>query len=401
MDAIKKYINRTGMILGLAVVVTLSSCTVGQKAVYNADYDLAIAQLKRKLDNKKVKDKHILLFEEAYAEALERDLKHIERLKLEGNPAHHREVLNLYTSIDKRQNMMKPYLPLYINSEGRYAQVDHIEVNSEIAEYKNKAADYLYVKAQSTMARGQKKDARAAYNMYSDLLSIYPNYKDVSQKRSKAKTAGTDYVKFNTEIGRGLMLPPTLEWDIKQFSTQHLNRKWTVFHNNPKSNIDYDYEVILDIDQIIASPELVNTKTYRDEKRVKDGYEYAKDPKTGATLVNADGDKIKVDKYITVYADIVETIVRKEAQLRGRVNFIDLDSRRRLGSKAVNSAAVFENVVARANGDLRALSAESKRKIKNPVIPFPNDYELVLQAGETLKPVVAEVIDDHFYLVTR
>ena len=105
--------------------------------------------------------------------------------------------------------------------------------------------------------------------------------------------------------------------------------------------------------------------------------------------------------FLTQTHFLGQYVVRKEAQLRGRVQFIDLNSGRRLGSKAVNSTAVFENVVAQANGDLRAVSAETKRKIKNPVIPFPNDYELVLQAGETLKPVVSEVIDDHFYLVTR
>jgi len=401
MKTVIRNINRLGMIFGLAVIVILSSCTAGQKAVYNGDYDLAINQLKRKLDNKKVKDKHILLFEKAYAEALESDLSSIDRLKKQGNPANHKNILNTYKSIQKRQNTVKPYLPLYINTEGRYAIVEVLNINSELAEYKTKTADYLYAKAAKLMSHNNKRDARAAYNMYDDLTKIFPGYKDVNRKKQLAKTAGTDYVKFNTEIRQGLFLPPTLEWDIKQFSTSHLNRKWTVFHNNVKQGIDYNYEVVLDINNIIASPELINTNTYRDEKRVKDGFDYYKDPKTGHYLLDSLGNKTKIQKYKVVYADIVETTVRKEAQLAGYVNFIDLSSNRRLGRKPVNAVAIFENCVARANGDLRALSSESKRKIKNPVIPFPNDYELVLQAGETLKPVVADIIDDHFYLVTR
>jgi len=401
MKALTKYTNRLGMIFGLAVIIVLSSCTVGQKAVYNGDYNKAIAQLKRKLDNKNVKDKHIVLFEQAYAEALNNDLKEIERLKLEGSPANHRRILSIYESIQRRQRAVKPYLPLYIKSEGRYAEAEILQINSEIASYKNKSSEYLYVQASRLMSNSNKKDIRAAYNIYSDIQTILPGYKDVSQKKQAAKVAGTDYVKFNTEIRRGLFLPPNLEWDIKQFSTHHLNRKWTVFHNTEKTGISYDYEVLLDIDHIQASPELVNTNTYREEKRVKDGWEYATHPKTGAYILDADGNKIKNDIYKNVFADIVETTVRKEARLQGRVNFIDLRSRRRLGSKPVNSVALFENCVAQANGDLRALTPETRKKLKNPVIPFPNDYELVLQAGETLKPVVAEVIDDHFYLVTR
>jgi len=61
----------------------------------------------------------------------------------------------------------------------------------------------------------------------------------------------------------------------------------------------------------------------------------------------------------------------------------------------IEGNAIFDYQFAVANGDLRALTSTSKKKIQRRPQPFPADAELLLQATESIKPVIYEAIRDH------
>ncbi|MEK7256629.1 MAG: hypothetical protein AAB316_17880, partial [Bacteroidota bacterium] len=53
---------------------------------------------------------------------------------------------------------------------------------------------------------------------------------------------------------------------------------------------------------------------------------------------------------------------------------------------------IFENYAATFDGDKRALTEESKKKIGNRPLPFPTSESLVLQAADLMKPIIKEKI---------
>ena len=83
------------------------------------------------------------------------------------------------------------------------------------------------------------------------------------------------------------------------------NQSWSVYHNNYVENIDYDYEMVLTIRDIVVSPERIYEKELIREKRIKDGFEYKLD-KNGNVARNAQGNDIKVDKFVTSRSVVTE-----------------------------------------------------------------------------------------------
>ena len=68
-----------------------------------------------------------------------------------------------------------------------------------------------------------------------------------------------------------MVIPIRLEEDLLDFNTYKLNDLWTVYHNNHKINIIYDFGMIVNFRQINISPEQIKEKEFIKEKQIKDG----------------------------------------------------------------------------------------------------------------------------------
>ena len=69
-----------------------------EKALYSGNYDQAISNALNKLKtnkDKKRKQAFIVMLEDAYEKAVERDLQHIGRLKQDGNPELYKTIFNI------------------------------------------------------------------------------------------------------------------------------------------------------------------------------------------------------------------------------------------------------------------------------------------------------------------
>ena len=60
---------------------------------------------------------------------------------------------------------------------------------------------------------------------------------------------------------------------------------------------------------------------------------------------------------------------------------------------------MFQHPWATANGDLNALSKESRQEIKVGPVPYPTEIDMLLQASEDLKLQVINTIRDKMDLV--
>ena len=96
--------------------------------------------------------------------------------------------------------------------------------------------------------------------------------------------------------------------------------------------------------------------------------------------------------YKTINCNVKEVVQQKTARISGSIDYIDNFTNKLLKSEPIISDAIFEHFFVLANGDLNALSLETRSSLGVEPIPFPGDEILILQAGEVLKSMTKDVI---------
>ena len=110
----------------LSLLFIIYSCGVKktQSLLSDGDYDNAINRavdaLRTKKDSKGKQD-YVYLLEEAFAKAKDRDLRNIDLLAKDANPANLERIYNDYLQLNNRQERIRPLLPLQLLKEGRNA----------------------------------------------------------------------------------------------------------------------------------------------------------------------------------------------------------------------------------------------------------------------------------------
>ncbi|HBR54034.1 MAG TPA: hypothetical protein DEA82_07530, partial [Flavobacteriaceae bacterium] len=61
------------------------------------------------------------------------------------------------------------------------------------------------------------------------------------------------------------------------------------------------------------------------------------------------------------------------------------------------SEFIFENIFAKYRGDERALTAEDKALAANSFVPFPNNAQMVLDAGGDIKERLRDILKNNSF----
>lgn len=388
--------THSNLTLALLVIVSLTlstGCFTAKKALEKGNYNTAISKAERKLKGKKTKDKHVIVLEEAFAAANALDLKRIDDLQKADMIANWRTVLSIYKQLDMRQSKVERHLPLYIASEYREAEFELQDFKTEIVNLENNVAEYLYRTANNLMESSNKADIREANQIFGELQKLKANYKSTNQLRNQSLALGKNYVLVEVDSRNGAPIPQEIVRELASFQTANLNSKWLTYHTKPVKGTNYDYRIEVNMNQMVVSPGLINENVYTDKRKVEDGWDYVLDA-NGNVQKDSLGNDIKVKKYKEIRANILETAMNKSATVGGKVNIYSATNQL-LRNVPVEGNAAFAYNFATVNGDLRALSSTSKKKLKNKPAPFPHDLELLMQAGQTLKPVVYDAIRDN------
>jgi len=383
-----------------AFMIFGSSCKISQRAIHSGDYDYAINRSVDKLRKNKKKRKAILSLEEAFEKANAKDVQTISFLKSEGNPNNHVRIFDLYAQIADRQRKVSPLLPLYIKKESRNADIELRNYDAQVIEYKKKAAEYLYVKAQRLMETGRKHDARAAYALLEKLADFYPSFRDVRTQLAKANTLGSNRILFELKNKAGVPLPPNFQEELHKISLNELDQLWADFHVKAVPGVKYDYKVNMNINILDVSPERLTERILTQEKRIEDGWEYVLNQK-GNVAKDTLGNDIKRPLYRTIYCDVIEVSQKKEAHISGTLDFVDLHTKQIIGNYPVSVTNDFYNQHAQVRGDERALDKHAKKMLQNRPLPFPSDMAMLIDASRKLKPIIKDIIYDNDDLVAN
>lgn len=369
-----------------------------QEALNTGNYGNAInTALKNIAENKTKKSNqpYIQMLEEAYKKNTERELQEIAFLKKDNNPANHEIIFNGYQNLKSIQERIKPLLPLKLYDENRDARFSFKDYDEEIIKSKRELSDYLYSNATALLNTGRyKEDFRKAFDQFSYLNDINPNYKDTQLTLEEAHDKGLDYVQVVMINDSEQIVPNRLEQELLNFNTYGLNDLWTVYHTNALENIKYDYEMQVAFRNINISPEQVTEKQISKEKQIKDGYKYATN-QDGEVLKDSLGNKIKIDKFKTVKCNFYQFTQLKSVEVVGNVSFLDLNSQQQINSYPLASQFVFNHVYAKHNGDTSALEEDMVPLLQLSAVPFPSNEQMVYDAGEDLKAKLKGIVTRH------
>ena len=383
----------------LFFAVLLASCGVKQtqSMLSSGDYDGAInsaIDALRSNKNAKGKQDYIYLLEEAFAKAKQRDLETLNLLAKEKNPANYEKIYNLYSQLKKRQERIKPLLPLQLLKEGRNAIFPMDDYSDDLVNSKTNLSGFLYTNAKKLMTSKNKLDFRQAFDDLTYLEKLNPNYKDVRALMDDAQYKGTDFVHVYTKNETKMVIPVLLQDDLLDFSTYGINDKWTVYHNNKQKNVTYDFGMIVNFRQINISPEQVKEKQFVKEKQIKDGVKNLLDAK-GNTVKDSVGKPIKVDNMKTVKVSIYEFTQFKSCQVTAKVDYINLKTNQLLDTFPVTSEYVFSYIYANYNGDKRAVEDTYYQYFDRRAVPFPSNEQMVYDTGEDLKLKLKNIITNN------
>ncbi|PWB22861.1 hypothetical protein [Flavobacterium sp. HTF] len=380
----------------VSILFLTVSCGVKttQSLLSDGDYDGAINRaveaLKTKKDSKGKQD-YVYLLEEAFAKAKDRDLRNLEIMEKEKNPANLERIYNTYIQLNNRQEKIRPLLPLQLLKQGKAAQFPFDNYSDQIVSSKNALSKYLYDNAQVLLKSPNKLDARKAFDDLNYIESINPNYKNAKKLMLDAEFKGTDFVNVYATNETNMIIPKQLQNDLLDISTYGLDDKWTVYHSVKQKNISYDYGLIVNFREINISPEQIKEKEFIKEKQVKDGVRTLTDSR-GNPVKDSLGRPVKVDNFKTLKINIYEFRQYKACQVTAKVDYVDLKSNQLLQSFPVASEYVFENIYSTYRGDRNACDENYLGYFNKRAVPFPNNEQMVFDTGEDLKAKLKNIV---------
>jgi hypothetical protein len=384
-------------LLFAAFILFMFSCSSiknTQEAISNGNYDRAISTAIENLKRNKTKkgnQPYILLLEEAFVKATAKDLARINFLKKDNNPEKIETIFVLYEQLKRRQEFLKPLLPLYVVNENRNAVFQFTNYDDAIIENKNQLSDYLYAKVKRLFSIGTKLEYRAAYDDLAYIEKVNPNFKDVRVLLKVARERGLDFVIVSMKNETQKVISERLEEDLLNFDTYGLNDLWTVYQGAKDANITYDFGLELNLRNIQVSPEQVREKEIIKEKQVVDGFNYLLDT-NGDQILDKEGNKIKVDKLVSVRCELYQFTQFKSSKVTGQVRYVDLNTKQTIQTYPIASAFAFQHKYAQFKGDKRALESSFLDLIRVRVLPFPSNEQMIYDAGQDLKQKLKSII---------
>lgn len=379
----------------LSVLVSCGGRKQIEKQLHSGNYDVAIANALKKLENnkdKKRKQKFVVMLEDAYYKVVERNLKTIEHLKKDGNPEQYRAIYEIYTDLNARQEAIKPVLPLKIGN--KYLNLNFNDYSNEIVDYRYKVSDYLIDKGIALLDSDDKYNAREAYDIFRYIENINPNFEETRELMLEAHQKGIDYVIVNIENRTRQIIPARLEQDLLDFDTYGLDQFWTEYHANKDEAIAYDYAMQLQLKRILISPEELREKQLVRRKQIVDGWEYQLDD-NGNVMKDSLGNDIKVDKIINIRARFSEFNQFKSTQVLADVVYTDLKSNQVLDAFPIDTEFIFENRFGVYRGDKRALTNNDRALLRQRRVHFPSDEQMVYDSGENIKQRLKQIINSY------
>lgn len=361
----------------LLIGIFLASCMSSQKMLQRGQYDRAIEKSAGKLAKKPNNQKELEVLTEAFELANLFDQERIEFLEKEGLDESQVEIYELYEQLNRRQNRVRR-LPSSVRSQFTFVNYDDEIINSKAA-----AADISYQSALAFLEQGGRQNARIAWQQFETANNIYPGYLDVENKLREAHEQGINQALFVIENESDMVLPEAFDEELKKASLKDLNTFWLNF-DTYENDLDYDYFLILRVQEIAISPETTDRETFTETREIQDGMKYELDD-DGNVKKDSLGNDIRVPNMVTVSAEVKEIVQQKKAFVGGSLDVYDIATDQLMKTDQISVEAVFSHRSAEVSGNSKAISEETATLAGQKPVPFPRNEAMLLDAASLLK----------------
>jgi hypothetical protein len=283
--------------------------------------------------------------------------------------------------------------PLTLN--GQPVEFQYVDYIPEMAEAKRKAADYFFAHGNQLMRGGQKANYRQAYAEFRKAKQYMGDYPDIDNRINEARYMGISRVFVSLQNNSFIRFPAAFEQDLLDLNLARLNSEWVEYHiSNLNGNIEYDYFINVNVNNIVVSPNQISRKELKFKKEVEDGFEYKFD-RRGNVMKDSLGNDIKIKKYKTLQCTVVETTMKKACVINGNIETIQANQNKLLKKEPIRAQSNFEDISSRAIGDIQALSSEMAARTRKPPAPVPTDIDMIFMSSEGLKKAIRESIQNN------
>lgn len=361
----------------LCLLIVISSCSSIDKMVERGEYDKAFHYALNKLNGKKSKKtEHVIGLEKAYHKLNALTLREIDLLDAKNQPAYWSQVAAKYREILYRQNRVEAYLPL-VSKDGYEAHFDFKNYNTLILEAEDQACAYHFENGKKLLAQAEKnKDktmGRKAYDEFALVSNLRSHYNDVHVWRERAHRAGVIQVAMRTNNQLIDFHSFDIERKLMNLPLAQFNKKWVEFGIESESFKYVDFVIIVDLQNILFSPEREQVERYTENKEILIRTDRFKEKRDSVDVW------VEKEIYENISATITDVYREKISELNGQIRIIDTRTQQNLNVIPVNIVHTFDSFGSLFHGDERALSEASKKKLKKYLEPFPSDYFLANQ----------------------
>ena len=387
--------NMRKLIVSFSILtIIFSGCASSNKQFSRGNYDAAIERSIKKLRKKPNDAKQVKVLLDSYRIANESNLERIRYLKLEGRADRWDEIFRLYDRLSSRQSLVRTVMPLSLN--GRPVDFQYIDYAPEMVEAKRRAADYYFAHGNQLMRGGQKSNYRQAYTEFRKAKQYMGDYPDIDNRINEARYLGISRVFVSVQNNSFIRFPEEFDQSLlDRLDLPRLNSDWVEYHvRHLNDNIEYDYFINVNVSNIVVSPGLTSQKDLRFKKEVEDGFEYKLD-KRGNVMKDSLGNDIKIKKYKTLHCVVVETTMKKSCVISGNIEFIQVNPDKILKRDPLRAHSNFEDISARAIGDLGALPSDVAALTRKPPIPPPTDIDMILMSSDGFRQAIRESIQNN------
>jgi len=374
------------VLLSITIALLAAGCGSSKKQLARGNYDAAIATAVKELRKDRENEKQIEILERSLSVVTEQDNERIRFLKMEGRPQNWDEIYLLYKRLSDRQAMVRTVMPLTLG--GRSVDIPYFDYMPEMINAKRKSADFYYAHGIELMKTNIKDNYRQAYAEFVRAKEYVGDYEGIDEKIMEARYLGMSRVFVSLQNNSIIKFPKEFEEDLLSVDLQALNSDWVEYHTiSLDKDAQYDYFINVNVRNVLVSPDQTAQSDSVIKRDVEDGFTYKLDSR-GNVMKDTLGNDIKLPKYKTLQCALISTLQTKTCRIDGDIEIIQVNPKKLLKKDPIGAQSTFENISARAVGDVGALNSRQLERTKTQIVPFPSDIEMVLRCSENLKMAI-------------
>ena len=342
--------------LALATGIFLISCNPSKNYLERKDEGKALQDAVKKINKNSGDDNASSAIPLLYKNVQQDELAKIKTYRSSRDMSRWDKILASYNHLQQAYNTI-------INSADAFKLITPTSYSVEIAETKQQAAEDYYAAGQSYLDKGERDDAKKAFNAFKNTSKYVSNYKDAKTKMDEAyESAIVDVVInpvqdnsffFNSGWGNtgynysNEYFQQTLVRELSNNNNRYAARFYTDWEAR-RSNVKPDWVVDLRLRNMDIPQPFTNTYTRNASARVETGRDTA-----GRAV------------YKTIYAVVHVTRMSFTARADMEVTIRDLMSGKTISYNSHRDDYRWQQETGNFSGDSRALSSQDWNIVNN------------------------------------